>query len=80
MFDVGEKVIVTNLQLASYDGCSAVSDMLNMSGKEAIITKRYLNIHGRVRYNIEGSEWTWSEPMFAPKESSGEFDWLDEII
>lgn len=80
MFNVGEKVVVANLQLISYDGCATVSDMLCMSGKEAIITKRYLNIHGRVRYNIEGSEWTWSEPMFIPKESNNRFDWLDEII
>ena len=80
MFDVGERVVVTNLQLTSYDGCCTVSDMLYMSGKEAIITKRYLNIYGKVRYNIEGSEWSWSEPMFVPKEFSSEFDWLDEII
>lgn len=80
LFNVGEKVVVTNLQLTSYDGCSAVSEMLCMSGKEAIITKRYFNISGRVRYNIEGSKWTWSEPMFIPKESNNRFDWLDKII
>ena len=79
MFNVGEKVVVTNLQLISYDGCCVVSDMLCMSGKETIITKRYFNTSGRARYNIKDSEWTWSEPMFVPKESSNEFDWLDEI-
>ena len=80
MFNVGEKVVVTNLQLASYDDCSAVVDMLSMSGKEATITKRYFNVLGRVRYKIEGSNWTWSEPMFITKESNNRFDWLDEII
>ena len=80
MFKLGERVVVANLKPISYDGCNAVIEMLNMSGKEAIITKRYLNISGRVRYNIEGPKWTWSEPMFVPKESGSEFDWLDEII
>lgn len=80
MFDVGEKVIISNLKLTQYDGCSAVTDMVAMSGKEATIVKRWVNIHGRVRYYIEGSDWTWSEPMFIPKELNNEFDWLDEII
>lgn len=80
MFNIGEKVVVTNLQLTSYDGCEAVSDMLCMSGKEAIITRRFFNIYGRVRYEIEGSEWTWSEPMFIPKDSNNRFDWIDKVL
>ena len=80
MFDVGEKVVIVNLKLISYDGCCAVPEMLNMSGKEAIITKRYLSFSGKVRYHIKGSHWTWSEPMFVPKKSDNRFDWLDEII
>ena len=81
MFDVGEKVIIANLELKGYDGCGTAEEMIEMSGKEVTIKKRWINMSGRIRYYIEEDEgFAWSEPMFIPKYSDNRFDWIDKVL